>query len=239
MKVWIGAGLALFLVYGAAAAQGVPRIKAKIISRNGNTLVLDADAGAVSVAPLGNDQAAKPAPSASSKKGGMPRPAVGAKLTLSLMPATLVVVEHRSVRDAIKVGDFIGATAVVAQGELKTRSIVIYPDILRGSDEGRFADGDVLRVGGQVSALTAQGITIRYRGKGEKDGVCAGRAAPRVLAGQYCTAEIFLALPASIPVSLLVPGDAKLLTPGRVVTASVVRLGADQLATPGVIVQQP
>jgi hypothetical protein len=214
----------------AAAQQSAPRIKAAILSFDGHTLVLDADAASVKGLPSPRPQGANRSTAAKAPSG---------KLTVVLMPATLLVAERPSVLEAIRVGDTVAALADQKDGALTARSLTIYPDALRGANEGRFADGDAMRLGGRVTAIGEGGISLHYRGRAEENGVCQGRALPPAVSPQSCAGDARLRLDPAIPVTILVPGTSALLTPGALATVSLLRNTDGGMATPGVIVQLP
>lgn len=214
---------------GAAAQQSAPRVKAAILSFDGHTLVLDADAASVTGLPAPRPQGADRA---------TPKPPSG-KLTAVLMPATLLVAERTSVLEAIRVGDTVAALADQKDGGLRARSLTIYPDALRGANEGRFADGDAVRLGGRVTAIGDGGISLHYRGRAAEAGVCQGRALPPAVSPQSCSGDVRLTFDPAIPVTILVPGTTALLTPGALATVSLLRTADGGMATPGVIVQLP
>ena len=212
----------------AAAQQSAPRVKAAILSFDGHTLVLDADAASV-------------AGSTPSRAGGSRSAAKtpSGKLTVTLMPATLLVAERPSVLEAIRVGDTVAALADQTDGGLTARSLTIYPDALRGANEGRFADGGALRLGGRVTAIGDGSISLHYGGRSEEGGVCQGRALPPAVSPQSCAGDARLRMDPAIPVTILVPGSTALLTPGALATVSLLRTADGGMATPGVIVQSP
>lgn len=248
MRHSIALVLCLLAFAGTAQAASAPRVKAKILSFDGKVLVLDTDAAAF--APPARTAPAPRRTGGASRNGGAAATTAGApqqqgasapaggKLSVGLMPATLLVAEKPSVRQALRVGDFVGAVGKLAGGTLDARNIYIYPDALRGANEGRFADGNELRVGGTITALTGDGLTLRYRGLGEDGGVCAGRALPAAVSPKSCAGEISVRLDTETPVSLLVPGDKSLLSPGAVATVSLARTTDGGMVTPGVIVEK-
>lgn len=222
----------LLLLALPAAAQTVPRVKAKILSFDGKTLILDTDAAAVP-----GTSPAKPAPGA---RGNMAAKASApTKLSVTLLPATLLVTRKPSVRQALKIGDFVGAVVPANDSTMTASSLYIYPDALRGANEGRFADGGDIRLGGTVRSLGADSVTIHYRGVAEENGICQGRAAPPSVTPQYCSGDATVRLDGDAPVSLLIVGTPKLLVPGAVATVSLIKTADGSMATPGVIVEMP
>lgn len=238
----------VFLVLACpAAAQTVPRVKAQILSFDGHTLILDADAPAVQ-APPPSSPSARGNAAAKAGSGAAPgsrgtesaaRAESGGKLTVTLLPATLLVRRRPTVHEALKVGDFVGAVVPAKDATMTASSIYIYPDALRGANEGRFADGDDIRLGGTVRALNAGSLTLHYRGVEAVDGVCMGRAAPVSVTPQYCSGDVTVRLDADTLVSLLIVGSQKLLTPGAVATVSLIKTADGSMITPGVIVEMP
>lgn len=236
----------LLLLACPAAAQTVPRVKAQVLSFDGSVLVLDADAAAVQAPPAAPAPASARGASPGSRNGrrGAPPPATASdapsgKLRVTLLPATLLVTRRPSVHEALKVGDFVGAVVPAKDAAMVATSIYIYPDALRGANEGRFADGDDIRLGGTVQALNADSITLHYRGLEAVNGVCMGRAAPPSVTPQYCSGEVRVGLNPDTPVSLLIVGSAKLLVPGAVATVSLIKTADGGMVTPGIIVEMP
>lgn len=221
----------LLLLAWPAAAQTVPRVKAPILSFDGHILILDMDAAAV--------EGPAKAPAAGAHGASAAKPAGSRKLSVTLLPATLLVTRRPSVREALKVGDFVGAVVPAKDTAMTASNIYIYPDALRGANEGRFPDGDDIRLGGTVRALGADGISLHYRGLAAVDGVCQGRAQPPSVSPQYCTGDVTVHLDADTPVSLLIVGTPKLLVPGAVATVSLIKTADGGMVTPGVIVEMP
>lgn len=235
----------------AARAQGVPRVKAAIVSFDGTSLVLDTSAAGVKAASLAGVEtpAARPQHAVSAKGAAAPPAAAppppppqgkDGKLTVTLLPATLMVSERNVVRQALKIGDFIGAEVTAGTGgALAATSVYIYPDTLRGANEGRFADGNVTRIGGTLSAIGADTLTVHYRGLGESGGVCAGRAVSAAVTPRSCSGDATFAFDRDAPVTLMTLGTKSLLTPGALATVSLVRVAGGGMATPGIIVEKP
>jgi hypothetical protein len=155
------------------------------------------------------------------------------------MPATLLVAERPSVLEAIRTGDTVAVLADLKDGALAARSLTIYPDALRGANEGRFPDGDAIRLGGQVTAISDSAISLHYRGRAEDDGVCQGRALPPAVSPQSCAGDARIRLDPAMPVTILVPATTSVLAPGVLATVSLLRTADGGMATPGVIVQLP
>jgi hypothetical protein len=78
----------------------------------------------------------------------------GEALTVSVLPETRYVRADKITFDAIKQGDYAGAAVSQGQdGRLKALDVYSYAQVLRGTGEGRFPEGERLIVNGVVSAI--------------------------------------------------------------------------------------
>src|SRR6185436_2647077 len=126
------------------AAEPVVRVKAKLTAFDGQMMSLEPQAAA----------------------GG---PA-GQSLTVSVLPDTRYVRADKVAFDTIKRGDYAGAAVSQGRdGRLKALDVYSYAQALRGTGEGRFAEGERLIVNGAVSAAStdskqAGSLILHYRG---------------------------------------------------------------------------
>jgi hypothetical protein len=217
----------------AAHAQGVTRVKARLVGFDGAVMTLER----LPPAPL---------------KSEIPPPAdAGATtLTVSLTPETKIVASQKSGFADIKPGDYVGAAVIEGRGGwLKAQEVYRYAAALRGTGEGRFTDNNRLLINGTVTKVeptapqdTADGtLTLHYRGAvlngAGKRAVCEGRAAPAPFASALaCSADAVVEVVPGTPITALTVGDRNLLTAGSIVTVSITKL-ADRTISPGVIVE--
>jgi hypothetical protein len=217
----------------AAHAQGVTRVKARLVGFDGAVMTLER----LPPAPL---------------KSEIPPPAdAGATtLTVSLTPETKIVASQKSGFADIKPGDYVGAAVVEGRGGwLKAQEVYRYAAALRGTGEGRFTDNNRLLINGTVTKVdptapqdTADGtLTLHYRGAvlngAGKRAVCEGRAAPAPFASALaCSADAVVEVVPGTPITALTLGDRNLLIAGSIVTVSITKL-ADRTISPGVIVE--
>jgi hypothetical protein len=241
---------------GAVLAQAVPRIKAKIVSVDGDVLTLQ---------PVIPPQQATPAaprtksgtPAAGSASAGPvsePDKPADALLIVSVLPDTRYVATAVSSFATIKVGDYVGAAVSErSSGQLRAQEIFLYAEALRGTGEGRFSDNGRLLVNGAVSAVqpasaqdtTGGTLTVHYRGavitavaKGRA--LCEGRAAPLALMSALaCAADTTIDVPSGTPVSAVTVGDKSLLVPGAMVSVAIAKTADGKQVTPGMTVEKP
>jgi hypothetical protein len=191
----------------------VPRIRAKIMAFDGDTLTLQPD--------------------------GTTADADWVRVTVR--PDTRYVSTEKYKLAAIQPGDFAGA-AVIAQsdGKLRAQEVHVYPGALRGSGEGRFPEGAAgrLMINGTVAASADGTLTLHYRGLAENNGVCEGRA-PVPLTPTACTGDAAVTVAPGIPVTALTVGDKTLLVPGAMAIVSVATRPDGAKVTPGLIVEKP
>jgi hypothetical protein len=221
-----------------ASAQPVTRIKARLVSIDGAVLTLT---------PL------SPADKVLAARAGTA--GTGDNVTVSVTPDTRYVGAEKSDFSAIKIGDYIGAAVTQQRGQwLRAQIVYLYAEALRGSGEGRFAEGDRLLINGAVSAVkptapqdTSDGtVSVHYHGAGLTNAVkgqpplCEGRATPAPFASPLaCEADATIEVLPGTPVEALTIGDQALLTPGAVVTVAMMKMADGKIVTPGVIVEKP
>lgn len=227
-----------------ARAQMVTRIKAKLTAVDGNSLTLE---------PL-MPPAATIQPPAKGASPSAPSPAPAAPvgpMTVSLLPDTRYVLSQTSAFGTLKPSDYAGAAVVENRnGSLRAQYVYIYAEALRGTGEGRFGDSGRLMIHGAVSQVTPASeqdtsrgtFALHYRGAtltgSGKRAVCEGRAVPPQFSSALaCTGDAVIEVPSGTPVSALTMGDKSLLTPGTMVTVSLISRSDGSQVTPGVIVE--
>jgi hypothetical protein len=227
MKAGFGLGLAgaavmLAALSLAASAQVLPRIKAKVVSFDGTTLV---------VAPLPAGPEEEPKPDAKPDE----------TMRFTVLPETRYVATEKAALTDIKVGDFAGATVRAGSGsKVKAEEVFLYPEALRGTGEGRFTEKGRLMINGTVSAVAPGQLTVHYRGLAPNGKLCEGRAPPPAVASRLtCTADAVIGAGDGVPVTALTVGDASMVAPGAVVMVSVAKNREGAKVTPGLIVEKP
>lgn len=207
---WLAlAGLVVAL---PALAQPVPRVRGKVLSFDGKLLILQPD-GTTADADW---------------------------LRVAVRPDTRYVVTGPSRMKDIKSGEFAGAAVTAgADGKLLAQEVHVYPNPLRGSGEGRFADAKPGRVmiNGTVATAEDGVLTLRYRGAGLKNGVCEGRM-PVPIKPDSCAGDATIAVAPSAPVTRLSMADPKAVTPGAMAVVSVARTPDGAKVTPGLIIEK-
>ena len=218
-----------------AAAEPVVRVKAKLISVDGQAMQLE---------PLASkDQAAADGAAKTSEN-----------FTVQLLPDTRYVGSDRIVFATIKPGDYAGAAVAEGRGgALRTLDVYLYADALRGTGEGRFPEGDRLIINGTVTAVKTTTpedrqdgtLTIHYRGAvlnglGRGRTVCEGRASPPAYASPLaCAADATIEVLPGTAVSKLAVGDKSLLIPGSLVTVAMTKTADNRNVAAGVVVEKP
>jgi hypothetical protein len=167
-------------------------------------------------------------------------PEKGPQLTIRLQAKTQFMTTARQSLSAIKVGAYIGATVTAADGSLTAEEVHLYPDLMRGSSEGRIAlGGNRFVITGAVTALAAGSLTLFYRGARMANGVCDGRAAPAAAGPPVCTADDVIKVSAAAAVTALTPADRRLLIPGAIATVTIETDAKGNRSTPGLILEKP
>lgn len=208
-----------------ARAQPVTRIKARLVSVDGDLLT---------VQPAGG-------------KAGETR-------TVTLLDETRYVASNKSAFAAITPGQYAGAAVSESRsGALSATDVYLYDEALRGTGEGRFPDKDRLLVNGTVTEVKPASpqdnndgtFTLHYRGavltpRGRGRTVCEGRATPPPFASPLaCSADAAIAVRPGTPVSALTVGDRSLLVPGATLTLSLTKGTDGRDMAVGVIVEKP
>lgn len=209
MRVLSGLLVALIALPPAhAAAQEIPRIKARIVSFDGKTLtVTSGTAGqtlSIGLMPNTRLMYETKADAAAVKPGDY----LGA--TLSQSGGRWQADEAHLLPDALK-----GA----GEG--------LYP--LPSAPAQRVITGEVIK-----NDVPAAQMSIAFRGSVGSDGpTCTGRA-PRT---GGCKGEFTFALPAKTPLVAITPGNKSILAPGKVAAISVIAGGDGHLVTPGLTIE--
>lgn len=164
-----------------ARAQSAPRLKARLVSLDGDTMTLERILAAPASAPTQTPGNAIPR---LSKGGGSFTPAPGSRiapvapaspnsspqdippqdsaaqdnapLLVKLLPNTRLVGTEPSRFAALSVGGYAGVLVTERRGvRLMAHDVYVYPDALRGTGEGRFPDAtqNGLMIHGTISAV--------------------------------------------------------------------------------------
>ncbi len=167
-------------------------------------------------------------------------PEKGAPLAIRLQAKTQFMTMSKRTLAAVTPGAYLGATVTAADGSLTAEEVHLYPDPMRGSSEGRIAQGgNRFVITGTVSAIAAGSFTLSYRGARMTNGVCDGRAAPASASPAACTGEDVIKVPAGAAVTALTSADRKLLVPGTIATVTVETDANGNRSTPGLILEKP
>jgi hypothetical protein len=161
----------------------------------------------------------------------------GESLSIGLMPATRVMSEEKRELDAIKPGDYLGATLAKKDDKWQAAEIHLMPAELKGAGEGLYplpSAPDRMIVTGTLAKNEAGAFTVEFRGSVGQDGpTCTGRA-PRQ---GGCKGEVAFTRAPDAPVVALVPGNKSMLKAGKVVAVSVVAGPDGHLVTPGLTIE--
>ncbi len=167
-------------------------------------------------------------------------PEKGAPLAIRLQAHTQFMTMARQKLAAVKVGAYLGATVMAADGSLTAEEVHLYPDAMRGSSEGRIAlGGNRFVLTGAVTATSSSGLTLFYRGAGLNNGICDGRASAPAAGPPACTGDDVIKVPADAEVTALTPGDRRLLVAGAIATVTVETDSKGNRSTPGLILEKP
>jgi hypothetical protein len=172
--------------------------------------------------------------------------AIGAIVTVKLVPDAKVIANQRSAFNSIKQNDFVSTTAVTGKdGKLKAKEVRIFPEPLRGLGEGQYQGdkSDQSRINGTVTeaATTVRGkggtLKLSFHGAiGGPNGLCSGHAsAPGKGA---CSGEAEIAVGPATPVMVWVLGDPSWLEPGKAVSLYAVTAPDGKQSTFGVVVER-
>jgi len=219
-------GLAAAQELTLPVAQAVTREKARLVLFDGESLTLER---------LGTPSAADP------------------RFQVAVTPQTRYVGTAPAAFADIQAGDFVGAGVTEDRsGRLRARQLYLYPEVLRGTGEGRFPESGRIMINGVVSevkfasdedrgrgtlALAYRGSVLTPLGRGRT--VCEGRAAPPAVASPLeCKADAVVQVNADTAVTVLTLGDRSLLEPGVVVTVTVVKGPDGRAVTPGLVIEK-
>lgn len=193
---------------GTADAQSVPRIKAVVVSFDGNLLT---------VMPDGDKQ---------SMKVGV-RPATR---ILQEQPKTLADIQGGDF-----IGATMTKTPA---GALNAQEVHIFPPALRGSGEGFYPatpGSSRFILNGTVAQAAAPVLMVKFRGASGDGAKCTGRAPINPLNG--CQGSATIAVAPAAPVIALVAGNKNLLVPGAVLALSIMAGPDGKPVTPGLTVE--
>ena len=208
MKRLAVAGLLLVAFILPATAQGVPRLKGRITSFDGLTFQLAPESG-------------------------------GASVAIRLQPHTQVMTTEPRALAAFRTGSWTAARVVARDGALVAEELQLYPEALRGSGEGRLAQGnDRFVISGAVTAVSANTVTLFYRGGRMAGGACLDRPDP-ARPSPVCTGDPVIQVQGGTTLRALVPGDRRLLVVGAIATVSVETDAKGLRSTPGLILEKP
>lgn len=165
---------------------------------------------------------------------------VGEKDTMKVgvRPATRILKERAESLAGIKAGDFIGATLAKAGSGYAAQEVHIFPEALRGTDEGLYplAEGSPRSiVNATVTAIGADGISLKFRGAGGNP--CTGRAPVGMAAAGGCNGAITIRTGTNVPVIALEPATQADLKPGAVVALSIMAGPDGRPVTPGLTIE--
>jgi hypothetical protein len=123
----------------------------------------------------------------------------GQTVTVTLAPNFAVVAVSKASLGDIKSGSFVGAAALPqSDGTFKAQEVLVFPEAMRGSNEGHYpwdlSPGSTMTnaaVTAMVSGNDGTALTLKH-----KDG------------------EVKVVVPQGVPIVTLGPGDKSLLVPG-------------------------
>jgi hypothetical protein len=171
--------------------------------------------------------------------------AIGAIVTVKLVPDAKMIAVQRSTFNTIKQNDFVAATVVTGKdGKLKAKEVRIFPEPMRGLGEGQYQGDrpDQTRINGTVTdastTVKGKGGTLKLSFHGAiagPNGLCSGHAsAPGKGA---CSGEAEIAVSPATPVVAWLLGDPSWLEAGKTVSLYTVIAPDGKLSTFGVIVE--
>ncbi|MBS1039094.1 hypothetical protein WH240_12160 [Gluconobacter wancherniae] len=142
------------------------------------------------------------------------------RVTVALAPDTGFVGAKKASLDDIKSNTFIGTAAVPgADGSLRALEVTIFPESMRGAGEGSYP-WDLGKSGsmtnGAVSSMTNGTVAAAVGGSSMTNGTVTGMsdAQGRTIKVTYKGGVQTVALPETIPVVMLEPGEKSLLKAG-------------------------
>ena len=145
----------------------------------------------------------------------------GQTVTVTLAPSFTVVAVSKASLGDIKSGSFVGAAALPQPGgTFKAQEVLVFPEAMRGSNEGHYpwdlSPGSTMTnaaVGAMVSGNDGTALTLKH-----KDG------------------EVKVVVPPDAPIVTLGPGDKSLLVPGAGVFVPASRAADGALSAGRVLV---
>ena len=163
----------------------------------------------------------------------------GPQIAIQLQSRTAIMAVEARPLSAFRTGAWVAARVVARDGTLTAEELQLYPETLRGSGEGRLAQGnDRFVINGAVTASSTGSITLFYRGGRMAGGACLDRPDP-ARPSPVCTGDPVIQVPGSAQLRALVPGDRKLLAVGAIATVSVQTDAKGVRTTPGLILEKP
>jgi hypothetical protein len=213
MGLRIGCALAGIAMAFAAFAQPAPRIRGQVMAFDGKVLTLQPDGTTADTDWV----------------------------RIAVRPDTRYVSTEKYRLSDIKPGDFAGAGVIPEpDGKLRAQEVHVYPGALRGSGEGRFAEGPPgrLMINGTVAAERDGALTLHYRGAALDNGICKGRLPVPITPGA-CAGDAVITVAPGVPVTALAMGDKDIVVPGATAVVSIVTAPDGSKFTPGLIVEKP
>jgi hypothetical protein len=145
----------------------------------------------------------------------------GQTLTVKLNPNLGVVAVTKAALADIKAGSFVGAAALrQPDGTFKVQEIVVFPEAMRGSNEGHYPWD--LTPGSTMTNATVDALVVQNDGTG--------------LTLKHKDGETKVVVPADAPVVTLGPGDKSLLVAGAGVFVPATRAADGSLSAGRVLV---
>lgn len=193
---------------GVACAQAVPRIKAVVVSFDGNNLT---------VMPDGDKQSLK----------------VGVRPATRILQE-----QQKTLADIQGGDFIGATLTKAPSGALTAQEVHIFPTVLRGSGEGFYAaspGASHFILNGTVTESAAPLLMLKFRGASGDGAKCTGRAPVNLLNG--CQGNATIAVAPTVPVIALVAGAKNLLVPGAVLAMSVMAGPDGRPVTPGLTVE--
>jgi hypothetical protein len=162
----------------------------------------------------------------------------GPAQSIRLLAQTQFMTTEARPLSAFRTGAWVAARVAARDGALVAEELQLYPDALRGSGEGRLAQGDRFIISGAITASGGSTVTLFYRGGFMAGGACLGRPDP-ARPSPACTADPVIQVPQGATLRALVPGDRRLLVVGAIATVSVQTDEKGVRTTPGLILEKP
>ncbi len=203
---WLALGI--LCLPGTAGAQSVPRIKAVVVSFDGNLLT---------VMPDGDKQSMK----------------VGVRPATRILQE-----KQKALADIQGGDFIGATMTKTPAGALNAQEVHIFPPALRGSGEGFYPatpGSSRFILNGTVSEAAAPLLMVKFRGAGGDGAKCIGRAPVNPLNG--CQGNATIAVAPGAPVIALVTGNKSLLVPGAVLALSILAGPDGKPVTPGLTVE--